>query len=307
MSTTFKPMLSGTMKNPDLIKFPVIASPKLDGIRIVVHPTLGPVTRSLKSIPNLHVRAMINALNLSYLDGELLVGDVYAPDAFNSTQSAVMSSAGTPDFTFVVFDSFEHPEKPYIERFAEATVKVAAANLVAPSVKIVMIENTEINTVNSLTFYELNSLLQGYEGVMIRQPDGPYKFGRSTERAGTLVKLKQYADDEAVVTGVEYLQRNNNVATTNALGRTERSSHKSGKKTDYYEVGALIVEGLTGPYKGVTFKVGTGYTQAMRKQLADDSEDLVGKIVNYIYQDEGAKDAPRFPRFNGFRDPDTMS
>jgi DNA ligase-1 len=307
MSSTFKPMLSGTMKDTSLIKFPVIASPKLDGIRIVVHDKLGPVTRSLKSIPNTYVRNTINSLDLAYLDGELVVGDVASPIAFNRTQSAVMSSLGSPDFTFVVFDSFEHPDKPYTERFAEAAAKVAIANVIAPDIKIVLIENMDISSLDDLSYYEMDCLVQNYEGVMIRQPDGPYKFGRSTERAGTLVKLKQYSDDEAVVVGVEYLQRNNNVATTNALGRTERSSHKGGKTTDYTEVGALIVKGITGPYEDITFKIGTGFTQEMRQNLAYEGDDLIGNIVNYIYQDEGAKDAPRFPRFNGFRDPDTMS
>lgn len=307
MSANFKPMLSGTMKDLELIQFPVIGSPKLDGIRIVVHPSLGPVTRSLKSIPNVHVRDTINSLDLAYLDGELLVGDVSATDAFNRTQSAVMSSAGSPEFTFMVFDSFEHPDKPYTERFAEAAVKVAIANMTAPNVKIVLIENTVLDSVDELDFYELKNMLDGYEGVMIRQPGGPYKFGRSTERSGTLVKIKQFADAEAEVIGVEYLQRNNNTATTNALGRTERSSHKAGKITDYFEIGALVVTGINGPYEGVNFKIGTGFTQAMRQDLAREGDDLIGRTVNYIYQEEGSQDAPRFPRFNGFRDPDTMS
>lgn len=300
-------MLAATMKSSDLVKFPLIASPKLDGIRIVIHPELGPVTRSLKPIPNLYIRNKLNALEcLKYLDGEIIVGNPKAHDAFNVTQSAVMSSSGEPQFTFVVFDSFEHPEQPYTERIKKAAHGVTRCNLSNLGGFSILIENRTISDLDTLEYYESDMVGEGYEGIMIRQPEGPYKFGRSTERAGTLVKIKQFSDSEAIIVGYEFLQHNDNEAKTNVFGRTERSSHKAGKRENIFEIGALIVKGINGKFKDVTFKIGTGFTQKMRQDLSLEGEDLIGKTVNYVYQEEGSKDAPRFPRFNGFRDPDTM-
>ena len=52
---TFKPLLAYTIKDLTKLKFPVYASPKVDGIRgTVVDGTLR--TRSGKLFPNRHVR-----------------------------------------------------------------------------------------------------------------------------------------------------------------------------------------------------------------------------------------------------------
>ena len=82
-------------------------------------------------------------------------------------------------------------------------------------------------------------------------PDGPYKCGRSTVREGYLLKLKRFADGEAVILGCCEQMHNANAAQQDAFGRTKRSSHKDNK---------------------------------------------IGKATL------GAKDAPRFPVWLGFRD-----
>ncbi len=106
----FRPMKSAT---PDQgwdfgqLSYPLWASPKVDGIRCVVHPEYGPVTNTLKDIPNDYIRSYLSMGMFSYLDGELVVGDPDDPRSFNETQSGVMSHGGQPNFTFLVFDNFE--------------------------------------------------------------------------------------------------------------------------------------------------------------------------------------------------------
>ncbi|KKL60017.1 hypothetical protein LCGC14_2209470, partial [marine sediment metagenome] len=53
-----RPMLAATVAYDDLekVEWPVLCSPKIDGIRCLIHPELGPVTRSFKPLPNEHVR-----------------------------------------------------------------------------------------------------------------------------------------------------------------------------------------------------------------------------------------------------------
>ena len=93
-----KPMLSATVTR-DLfhkLRWPLMASPKLDGIRVLNHPDLGPVTRSFKPVPNKYARDTLQHLLLdTALDGEILAttseGEVLD---FNATQSAVMTRGG---------------------------------------------------------------------------------------------------------------------------------------------------------------------------------------------------------------------
>src|SRR5690606_28483163 len=70
-------------------------------------------------------------------------------------------------------------------------------------VEVIAVEHTQMERASDVLDYESTCLARGYEGVMLRDPDGPYKFGRSTLREGTLLKLKRFEDAEAVVIGFE--------------------------------------------------------------------------------------------------------
>lgn len=113
---TEKPMLASkaelTKLTPD--DFPLLASPKLDGIRALVKEARA-VSRTFKAIPNLYVQSQIPGLP-EKIDGELVVGDPAAKDAFRKTSSGVMSINGKPDFTYWVFDIYDHPEMPFHKR-----------------------------------------------------------------------------------------------------------------------------------------------------------------------------------------------
>src|SRR5688572_14503491 len=111
----FKPMLAATIKDIKELTFPLLASPKLDGIRCVILNGKA-VTRNLKPIPNDFIRNFLESHpELDGLDGELMLNDPPAPKKieieegeggldFNHVQSAVMSSDGEPDFYYAVFD-----------------------------------------------------------------------------------------------------------------------------------------------------------------------------------------------------------
>src|ERR1035438_433698 len=86
---TFKPMLAGTMKDTSKLHFPMLASQKLDGIRATVQGGQL-LSQILKPIPNENVQALFKGLPEG-IDGELIVGDPLAPDAYRKTVSLVMS------------------------------------------------------------------------------------------------------------------------------------------------------------------------------------------------------------------------
>jgi DNA ligase-1 len=308
----FKPMLAVACPD-DLtqIKFPVLCSKKLDGIRCMVQGGIL-VSRTLKPIPNKNVQAMFKGLPEG-TDGELIAGDITARSeagdsvVFRNTTSVVMSYDKPADFAgrmgYYVFDQFRGTPGEGFERrlrHAHNGVDIAPTFRAATPVQHVLIANAE-----DLVILEELWLNEGHEGVMIRSVDGPYKQGRSTEREGYLLKLKQFEDAEARVIGFEEEQKNTNAAMTNLLGRTERSTAKAGmigKGT----LGKFLCIALDGKYAGAELSVGGGLDADERKKFWADRDNLIGKIVKYKYFAHGGKDAPRFPVYLGLRDKEDM-
>jgi DNA ligase-1 len=281
-----KPMLAALCEDITKLHYPVIASPKLDGIRaLVLNGQL--VSRTLKPIPNRHVQKLFSGLPEG-TDGELIMGAAN-DDPYRRTVSAVMSEDGEPNVFYYVFDNFIVPGC-FEVRFA-AVQKLKSC----PNVKIVLHET--IRDSEKLSEFESEAIEMGFEGAMIRDPNSPYKFGRSTAKEGYLLKLKRYRDSDAKILGTYELMHNGNEATTNALGRTERSSHKD-NKTGLDSLGGFELRDI---HSGVEFRCGTGLTQADREQMWDMRDDLIGQIIKYKYFPTGSKEKPRHPVFLGFR------
>jgi len=290
-----KPMLAATVADLSKLVYPVLASPKLDGVRCLI---LGGVamSRSLKPIPNKFVQDTLgNVPSYEGLDGELIVGSPTASTCFQSTTSAVMSSQGTPDFQLHVFDKrgFQTSVKPDV--FVHRLKAASSATIGKKHLRFV--QHTMIMNEAALLKYEAEKLSAGYEGVMLRHPQGPYKAGRSTLNEGWLLKLKRFSDSEAVVEGFEPLLHNANEAKLNELGQLARSSHRAGKVATA-QLGSLIVRDVT---TGVQFELGTGFTSGQRVEMWIKRSKLPGKLVRYKFQPTGVKERPRFPVFLGFR------
>jgi DNA ligase-1 len=275
-----KPLLAAKVDPVDveqqltLIKYPVMASPKVDGIRVLAHPQLGPVTRKLKLVPNKYIRyTFMYCAQFSGLDGEITVGEPNIGDVFNRTTRGVMSREGNPDFTFHVFDDFTQPGLPYAIRQLEAERKVRTGDL--PWLKVLPFKFC--GGPQDLLEYEAECLEQGYEGICWRDPNGPYKEGRSTFNQGILFKLKRVLDDEAQIIDVEQRYRNDNEATKDNLGYQVRSAHQA-NLTPLEMVGRLICKS---PKFAELFGVGSGFDHQPHGTLKD------GK--------------PRHPIFKGFR------
>jgi DNA ligase-1 len=296
-----QPMLAGKCEDIHSLRYPLLASAKLDGVRAVV---LGGrlLSRQLKPIPNAWVQKMFSGLPEG-TDGELIFGDPTHPDAYRNTVSAVMSEDGEPtQVCFHVFDTFAKDggfstRFTYLKEFVDGT---KPANVFA-------VPHSVLHNPEELELVEQIALVEGYEGIMVRSIEGPYKQGRSTEKEGYLLKIKRFQDAEAVVLSTVEWESNTNTATTSLTGHTERSSHKSGM-VGMGVLGALEVRGLGGVYDGVEFSVGSGFDGAddpngERGKLWAVRDSLVGKIVKFKFFPSGSKDKPRFPTFLGWRDP----
>ena len=84
MKPNFKPMLAASATNEEIEKFtfPLMASPKLDGIRAIVLDGVV-MSRSLKPIRNKKVQELFGKPEFNGLDGELILGSPTDPNCFN--------------------------------------------------------------------------------------------------------------------------------------------------------------------------------------------------------------------------------
>jgi DNA ligase-1 len=262
--TNFAPLLAGPA-DFRILRFPLLASYKLDGIRAIVRNGIV-MSRNGKPIPNKAVQARFS--HLEHFDGELITGSPCSVNTMQNATTGAMTIEGDHGTSFYAFDHVEHPDKPYIER---------AKLLVSRTPGLVVINQQLIQSIEELTTFEAHAVEQGYEGIMIRSIDGRYKFGRSTPREQILLKVKRFADAEfEVVSGLEEID-------------------KHGVPKD--SLGALLLRTADGQY----FKCGTGFSAEQRRNLWACREALPGRLAKVKYMEVGMVNVPRFPVFLGWR------
>ena len=288
------------------LSLPMYASFKLDGIRCPILDSKA-VTRKLLPIPNPYIRGLLSRHQFSELDGEIIVGDPCAENAFNFTQSHVMSKReNAVDFTYYVFDWFAEPGINYGMRQEHLKNVVAMLQPLANELgfKLELVQSHLFTSWEDIEGYETTALSRGHEGLILRNPLSPYKFGRSTAREQGMLKLKRFVDDEAEIIGFEELMRNENELMRDELGHAKRSSAAEGL-VGGDTLGAFIVRDLV---TGVVSKVGMfkGLTSDDKKHIWDNREQYLGKIIKRSYFPVGVKEAPRHAKFIGFRDPSDM-
>lgn len=304
-----KPQLAGKFVEEKVAKMlPLIGQVKYDGIRSFVRSGIL-WSRSIKAIRSEQIQSWCahNRDFLEGLDGELICGPPTAPDCYTRTSSSVMSYNKPDEFCFYAFDKWDEPTpfKDRIEVVAELTSHFVMES--GPT-RIVMAPNVMLNTMEEVwAFYEEQVLL-GHEGIILRDPDSYYKYGRGSPVKCECIKMKEggWVDTEVKIVEFHEQLHNANEATLDNLGNTERSGHKEnliGKGT----LGSISVKGnfVDG---GAPFecRVGTGLDDAIRQAVWDNPDEYKDLFVKMKYFTVGIKDKPRFPTFLGFRHPDDM-
>lgn len=299
----FKPLLSHLVESIDNVHFPVLASPKLDGIRCIIRDGV-PVSRKLKPIRNAFIKKRLTGTNdhhqalLNLLDGELIVGSPTHPECFKKSTSGVMSGDGEPDFIFYVFDIVQ-PGVTFSVRYNQMRRNVEALRWAGFPVCEVL--HTWINDRTELRAYEEAMVLRGYEGVMIRSPNKFYKFGRSTEREGTLGKVVRRFRKEAKITGFIERMHNANEKATDALGHSKRSKTKAGL-VGRGDLGALEMVDEA----GIEFEIGTGFSDAERAEIWNNQPLWLGRAITFEFRERTPDQSYRFPAYIGPRHKDDM-
>ena len=122
------------------------------------------------------------------------------------------------------------------------------------------------------------SIVQGYEGIMIKDPESFYECKRST----TWLKLKPVIEISLEVKDFE-----------------EGTGRNTGK------LGAIIAEGVDND-KFFRLNIGSGFSDEQRESFWKDKHKLIGQIVeikadSISKSQDGEHWSLRFPRFKCFR------
>ena len=274
--------------------FPLYASFKLDGIRSPITNGVA-ISRKLLPLPNAYYQSWIHEhrVQLEGIDCEVISGPPTGEGVFHRTQSAIMSADGTPDFKIYVFEAFA------VGMTLNATTRYTALQGWYAGLsdtlqqRAVLLEQRLIHNIVELQAYMDLAMDLGYEGLILKDPDGQYKCGRSTINEGLLLKWKLFVDDECVVLSVTQGKHNTNAKVKDALGHAKRSTAKAGMVLGNWAGGFKVFHPKFG-----TFDISTGNLTAPEcAQIWQDRAQWPGRTVVFKYQPYGVIGLPRFPGF----------
>jgi DNA ligase-1 len=144
-----------------------------------------------------------------------------------------------------------------------------------------------------------NDLLeQGYEGLIIKNANKPYHFGRPTVKANYGYKYKPFGTFDARIIGVEQsTQIKDGVERTkDAFGHSKTSKKKDDREL-IEMASAFLVD-----WEGVEMKVSLAMTNPEKVEIWTNKDKYLNRIIEFKGMMVGAKERVRHPVFLRFRD-----
>lgn len=294
----FRPMLAASeIPTVDQLRFPLMASFKLDGMRCTAHNGVA-MSRTMIPFPNRFVQEYFkeHALHLNGFDGELIVGKPYGEDTMYRCTSGINSQGGEPDFTWWVFDRFTMDG--YTAQARSKQVEAAIEIMADMGLRVRSLQQHWVTCIEELQDLYEQAIEYGYEGLILKNPNGLYKNGRASIKSGELLKWKIFIHRECRIIAVVQGQKNLNEDKRSNTGYAKRSTAKAGKVL-VEEVGSFLVQCLE---TGVTFNCGPGVlTDPQLADLWKRRIEITDAVFTYKSQKSGVKDKPRFPGFHAWR------
>jgi DNA ligase 1 len=271
-----------------------LVEPKLDGVRVLTvvdyeSRTVVMYTRNGKELVNFPhiIKAFEDNLDnfaRSYVfDGEVI------SESFQSLMTQVhrKSDVQAQDARLMLFDviplvEFKQGESVMGQRRRTAFLRENFSKIFGDSGCIEIVSQREFDLdifTDEIEFKDYNREMveAGYEGIMIKDPNGKWEGKRST----AWLKSKPWLEVSLAVVAVEE-------GTGRNVGR----------------LGALVCEGVDDG-KSITVNVGSGLTDAQRREFWEDTEALIGQVVEVradaVTQNQDGTYSLRFPRFMRFR------
>ena len=272
------------------LRYPLVATTKLDGIGCRVIEGI-PFSPQNKVIPNLLLSAWVRKHRrvLRNLQGELIAPN--ATDTFNaSTRTFMNATAMIKGSRFVIYDRVM--EGVYFDRFILPDLPE-----IDDEMKVERVHHKWCRSANEVQNELKIALKSGHEGLVLRDPEAEYKYGRCTFKEQISLKLKPFRDAEATVIECLPAMENTNPAIINELGRVSRSKDRAG----------LIQKEMLGALRiklddGRECKIGLGpMSHSEREEWWKNRKSKIGLRITYTFLDYGEIDLPRSGKFKGVR------
>jgi ATP-dependent DNA ligase len=268
---------------------PWIAEPKFDGLRcnVVVDFSTTAYSRNGKPLWNmqniLSEIARTNDWPTWACEGFVLDGEVYTKD-WNLSMSIVKRSTQThPDIDKLRYHIWDCLTLKEWKAGKSLVPNIDRKNRLLPwkdAKYIEIVDGIVVHNHAELQVAYEKFLLQGYEGAIVKDPEGIYEKGR---RSPYWLKIKPWSDADLTIIG-SYPGEGKH------LGR----------------IGGLILEGSVewnGRTLNIQTEVGTGFSDEEREfiQQMSDSGTLAGKVCEIKFQEITVDGSCRFPVYHRLR------
>ena len=272
----FTPMLAQTYKHDKGFLTPCVIQPKLDGVRAYFENGKFK-SRNHKEYYNMnHLTNDLKKFKENVIfDGELYNHNMTFQELMKYVKLKKIddkSNDKIPEIKkyveYHIFDCYfpNNPEMPFSERYEylkklEKTLK---------KTKICIVKVLHMDTIDDLERIHDEITSDGYEGIMLRNPDAIYEFKRSKH----LQKYKVFVDEEFEVIGYDKeVQDGINLVVW-------KCKTKDGKEFNCRPKG----------------------THEEREKYFKNAKNYIGKMLTIVFQEYTDDGLPRFPVGKGFRD-----
>lgn len=265
------PMLAQTFRGDERhVRWPVLVQPKIDGIRCTasLHDrTVDLRTRTgiVMTSPYLdRIRSLLMDILTTHM---VLDGELSSPDSSFEVLSGACRTTRLSDPVSIVFNVFDMiiPGVGFEERFRRVVSIIPET-----SQEIRIVPTTLVDDAGGVDEQHDRFVMDGYEGIIVRNRDGLYRPGK---RSWDLQKHKKFREDEFVITG-----------------------YAEGTGADE---GTIVWECATAD--GLRFHARPRGTREHRSKLLSEASEHVGSQLTVVYQGLTRNGVPRFPVAKGIR------
>jgi ATP-dependent DNA ligase len=269
-----RPMLAkaydDTKKNQ--IKYPAYSQPKLDGLRCIARKENGKVlltSRNNKPYNLPHIEEELAWLpeEVPVANDLILDGEIYVHGMTFQEITRLAKKWRPDESTALEYHVYDIP--------SEETWEVRSANLLLSlkeSDHVKLVQCSSITDDKSLWTEHYKAIAAGYEGIIVRNPDGLYRWGY---RSSDLIKVKLFDDDEFEVLEIKQ-----------GIGKMEGRAVFVCKNNTTED----------------TFECTIKASLDERARIYRNRKDFIGSKLTVKFFGRTDANIPRFPVGKGFRD-----
>lgn len=277
----YRPMIAMRWELGCPLNFPLLVSPKLDGIRCIIRNGQA-INVKGKPFKNQELQkwAKQHSEVLEGLEGELCSSSLEKREFVSRLRSA----DGISDFEFLVYDNLNYAAQPYgIRRMfiVENQNQLPTRARIYPAVML--------KDYMELAAYQTVQLSREAEGVVLRDPLAPYLFGTCNKHEPYVQEIRRHLEGEAICIGF---------TEATELRCRIRDSKRVKRLVSSKKLKSLTCQNADGK----TFEVRFDREDPTRKTWWKHRKHLLGKRITFSYQSTDESTMFKLPIFTGFCD-----